>query len=453
MVDYRRYGFGVRPGGAQGIEPAAHRAATSPAAEHRALPRIGPPDFAADLLPGPRHLAPRSPASELRPSELPSPEAAFARASFRALPPEAVFPPPAALVDALADAQRVLVISHTPPDGDCVGTALGMARALQAMGKQACAVVDSPLPRSLAGLDDAGDLFRAADATGFKPDLVLVVDVAQADRIGDAADLLARAPKVAIIDHHKAEPTAQSLGLAPGTEVVAWIDEHAESASLMGAAAVRVLAERQGQLQESASWLEVLTPLAAGAATDTGWFTTPSTRQESLQVFKHLLAADSGQLEGLRQRLAYELPRAAQHHLDRTVRMQVRAHHGHHAVWMLVDPRARHEALRLGQAADPRLSPEDISGALMNRLDKECARHGVAVLLQGEGEDGVRVSIRSRAPEAAGHIARALGGGGKHGAAGVVLKTTLMDARHQLRRVLDQWVLGQSARLLNLGGL
>ena len=395
----------------------------------------------------------RPPTADASSAELPSPEAAFARASFRPLAPEAVFPPPAALVDALAQAERVLVISHTPPDGDCVGTALGMARALRALGKQACAVVDCPLPRGLAGLDDAQDLFRAADAADFAPDLVLVVDVAQPDRIGGAAALLARAPRVAIIDHHRAEPTAEGLGLAPGTEVVAWVDEHAESASLMAAAAIRRLAERQGRLQESEGWAEVLTPLAAGAATDTGWFTTPSTRPESLRVFKHLLGGEAEQLDGLQRRLRYELPRAAQHLLDRTVRMQVRAHHGHQAAWMSVDPRMRQEALRLGRAADPEVTPEDISGALLNRLDAECARHGVAVLLQGEGPEGVRVSIRSRQPEAAGHIARALGGGGKHGAAGVVLKTTLVDARHKLRQVLDQWVLAQSARLMNLGGL
>jgi phosphoesterase RecJ-like protein len=466
VVGYRRYLSGLRPEFSPGHPgPAEHRAAPSPAEQHRPLAQHGvmgqgpTPRFPRDLpglrgegMPGLRHVSLRGPNPEARATELPSPEAAFARASFRALAPEAVFVPPPALLAMLQDARRVLVISHTPPDGDCVGTALGMARALQALGKEACAVVDSPLPRGLAGLDDAGDLFRAQDAAHFDPDLVLVVDVAQPDRIGGAAALLAKAPRVAIIDHHQGAPTAESLGLPPGTPVEAWVDEHAESASLMAAAAVRKLAGAAGRLEESEGWQQVLTPLAAGAATDTGWFTTASTRQESLQVFKHLLGGEGAELQRLRRRLSYELPRSAQHHLDRTVRMQVRAHHGHQAAWMSVDPRTRQEALRLGQASDPALAPEDISGALMNRLDAECARHGVAVLLQGE-EDGVRVSIRSRQPEAAGHIARALGGGGKHGAAGVVLKTTLVEARHKLRQVLDQWVLAQSARLMNLGGL
>ncbi len=393
---------------------------------------------------------------ELRPQRLqqrhalnplqPCPEQAFAAVDFKAIAPEAVFTPPADVLTAIQNADRVMVVSHVPPDGDCVGTALGVARALTSMGKTACAVVDSHLPKGLAGLDDRGDLLRAADAKDFGADLVLLVDVAQPDRIGEAKAFLEAAPAVAIIDHHREAPSTETLGLKPGTPVAAWVDEEADSASLMAAAAVRTLAQRSGGIPED--WRHVTDPLAAGAATDTGWFSKSSTKQESLPIFKHLLSGSSARLQGLRQRLGYRLPGAAKHLLDRTVKVKVSSDHGHSAVWMSAGRRSMQEALQIAQNSDPDVTLSDISGTLMDRLDALALQHGVAVLLQNDPNEGVRISIRSTDPEVAGDLARAVGGGGKHGSGGAhVEKTTLVQARHSVQRVLDRWVLGQTSQL------
>ena len=383
---------------------------------------------------------------------LPSPATAFRKVSFPALAPEQVFTPPTELIDALADAERIMVIGHAPADGDCVGTALGTARALRALGKQACAVVDTKLPRNLAGLDGRGDLMRAEQVEDFDPDLVLLVDVAQPERIGDAVHALRRATQVAIIDHHKDDPTAESLQLeAPDDATITpWIDEHADSASLMAAAALRVLAARTGQL-EAIEGDDIHDPWAAGAATDTNWFEKSTARSESLSIFKHLLEGSTGRMRGLQRRLTYELPAAARHLLDRTVQVAVRAESGQEAMWIIADERTTQEALHLAQAEDPEVSFDDISGALMNRLDEEAKAHGVALLLRATPDGKVRVSIRSRDPEVAGEIARTLGGGGKHGAGAAVVDSTIVGARREVLRALEQWNQQQTGQLRLLG--
>ena len=432
----------------------------TPLQEHRALPSLGPThpelgvrahgDQNLQHIPAqqyrPQKLSQRPAANEL----LACPERAFSDVKFEALAPEAVFTPPKALLDSLRDAKRVLVVSHVPPDGDCVGTALGVARALTSMGKTACAVVDTDLPKNLSGLDDRGDLLRARDVQDFDADLVLLVDVAQPDRIGNAQALLQNAPKVAVIDHHRAEPNPQTLGLKPGTPVAAWVDENADSASLMAASAMRTLAKEQGGVPED--WDHVTDPLAAGAATDTGWFSKSSTRPCSLHVFKHLLGSSDKRLKGMRSRLAYELPQAAQHLLNRAVKVKVTSDHGHSAVWMSADQRTLKEALQRAQRVDPDVTLSDVSGTLMNRLDQLALEHGVAVLLQDEPDGQVRISTRSVDPEVAGALARAVGGGGKHGAGGAVLdNATLMKTRQSVQRVLNQWVLGQTSQLRLMG--
>ncbi len=50
----------------------------------------------------------------------------------------------------LARARRVLVLTHVSPDGDAIGSMLGLAHALQAMGKEVSTAVDEGVPPELA---------------------------------------------------------------------------------------------------------------------------------------------------------------------------------------------------------------------------------------------------------------------------------------------------------------
>src|SRR5689334_18302253 len=51
-----------------------------------------------------------------------------------------------AIAQQIAAANRILLLTHINPDGDAVGSLLGMWHALQSMGKQAIPLASSPLP-------------------------------------------------------------------------------------------------------------------------------------------------------------------------------------------------------------------------------------------------------------------------------------------------------------------
>src|SRR5579872_2341012 len=79
-------------------------------------------------------------------------------------------------------AQRILLIAHEHPDGDCIGSALGMAHMLDMLGKTcvpACA--DRP-PRNLSFLPGIERVRQTLDDTAF--DLVIALDAGEFRRFG-----------------------------------------------------------------------------------------------------------------------------------------------------------------------------------------------------------------------------------------------------------------------------
>ena len=99
---------------------------------------------------------------------------------------------------ALQAAQRVAVVSHVRPDGDAVGSVLGLGWALRAAGKEVRLALADGVPPNLRHLPGAKDI--VPQVTG-EVDWVVVVDASDRDRVGRA--LPAEAVVDLNIDHHK----------------------------------------------------------------------------------------------------------------------------------------------------------------------------------------------------------------------------------------------------------
>jgi hypothetical protein len=177
----------------------------------------------------------------VQPRRLPSLRQALRSDRIAAVPPAKLFEAPAALIDALDRGKKVLVIGHTPPDGDCVGSALGLARMLRALGREAHVCIDDVIPGNLRKLADDPSELKRANELHDDYDLVVIVDVAAVDRIGGAAAAVARAPAVAVIDHHQVDASREDLALDANTPLTTWVMPHVDSASLLVASAIDAL--------------------------------------------------------------------------------------------------------------------------------------------------------------------------------------------------------------------
>lgn len=97
---------------------------------------------------------------------------------------------------------NILCVSHVGPDGDAVGSLLGMAWMLRHLGKRATPALQDPVPDNLATLPGA-DAVIAPDQVADDYDLIVCLDASSADRMGkvfrpsDHADI-----PLLVIDHH-----------------------------------------------------------------------------------------------------------------------------------------------------------------------------------------------------------------------------------------------------------
>src|SRR5689334_4855228 len=100
-------------------------------------------------------------------------------------------------------AQRIALLAHERPDGDCIGSALGFAHMLELSGKTCVPVCADPAPKHLSFLPGLEKLQQTLGDERF--DLVIALDAGELKRYGALyerhQDFLDRVP-ILNIDHH-----------------------------------------------------------------------------------------------------------------------------------------------------------------------------------------------------------------------------------------------------------
>src|SRR5204863_2661763 len=107
-----------------------------------------------------------------------------------------------AVAQAIREYDRFTVVTHENPDGDALGSLLAMSLALQSLGKDVVMYLpgEAPLPAEY-GFLELDDLRRRLPDDA-EERVLLAVDCANAQRIGESREALERARLVANIDHH-----------------------------------------------------------------------------------------------------------------------------------------------------------------------------------------------------------------------------------------------------------
>jgi phosphoesterase RecJ-like protein len=178
-----------------------------------------------------------------------------------------------AIADALRQHERFLVVTHENPDGDALGSLLAATLALRQLGKDVVMyhAGETPLPREYAFMP-LEELVRERPAD-VSERVLIAVDCAKEDRIGDEA-VLALAPVVLDVDHHHDNTRFGDHNL-----IVA-------DASSTGEVLRDVFAELGVELTP-----ELAEPLYIALVTDTGRFQYANTTPKALRLAAELVEA------------------------------------------------------------------------------------------------------------------------------------------------------------------
>src|SRR5438067_9240535 len=178
-----------------------------------------------------------------------------------------------AIADALQRHDRFLVVTHENPDGDALGSLLALTLALRQLGKDAVMYLpgQTPLPQEYAFMP-LDDLVREPPDDAAER-VLLAVDCAKEDRIGDES-VLSAAPLVLDIDHHHDNTRFGDLNL-----IVA-------DASSTGEVLRDVFAALGVELTP-----ELAEPLYIALVTDTGRFQYANTTPKALRLAAELVEA------------------------------------------------------------------------------------------------------------------------------------------------------------------
>jgi len=303
-----------------------------------------------------------------------------------------------AIVPRIVDAIRgsrdgVLITSHERPDGDSVGSLLGLAIALDAAGRKVVIRCPDPVPAKYRFLPCA-DLVRTADQPINHPiDLIAVVDCAALDRIGAVQDLIAPGTPTINIDHHTSNTRFGDL---------VWVDTQAAAT---GQLIFQLLKAGAYPIEQQCA-----TVLFAAISTDTGSFqyaqTTPATFEVAAELLR--LGVDLASVsEALYMRFSRERTRLLSRLLDRA-----NFECGGHFCYAWLDA----ELFRKTGARR-----EETEGL----IDHLRAVDGVvvaAILERLPDRKGIRLSLRSKHPDInVSDIAARFGGGGHIAAAGATV--------------------------------
>lgn len=296
----------------------------------------------------------------------------------------------------LEKSNNILLLCHSHPDGDTLGSATALAHALTAMGKKVSVECSDPIP------DDFLFMFEGLENAEFEPELVAAIDVADIKLLGRESEGKYQGRIDLCIDHHGSNMLyADKVYLEP---------DSASTAEIMYLLLKMMNAE--------------ITPVMAsclftGASTDTGCFRFSNTTVRTFEIAAELakLGADTYNII----QVFFETKTKTYAALERLALDSMRFYFSDKCAVICVT-QDMYKRSGSDESEVDRLSnlPRQVEGVLVGATVREL-------------KDGnFKASVRTHGDIDASAICKRLGGGGHMGAAGCTLYGTKQQAINSL---------------------
>lgn len=311
------------------------------------------------------------------------------------------------IIEFLAQRQgaKVALVVHQRPDGDALGSAVGLADTLTQQGWPTKVVNPLPLPAYL-------DFIAYPDLLAFHEqenwleqyDCVGVLDCGEITRLDEHNRAAAERLPTFTIDHHAS--TLDGLGQA------VWVEAEASSTGEMVTRLCREAGWPVSPRAAQGLWTAILT--------DTGRFSYENTSAKALEAARYCVECGASPADAAAS--LYQSVSLAERKLQTTVLLRMELYE---------QERLAVSWLRAQDFAQAKSGVED-SQNLINIL-RDTTGVEVAIFLYeppvSDADRGVKASFRSKAPLDCLDVVRQFGGGGHQRAAGCTLPGPIEEAR------------------------
>ncbi len=308
------------------------------------------------------------------------------------------------IAEKIQSSQRFLIASHQSPDGDAIGSTLGLTLALRKMGKDVVAFNVDGVPANLSFLPGA-DLFCSSLADDDYFDVGFLLDAGDLERAG--IDMHRHCEVLINIDHH---PHSDFGDLC-------YVDTRSSATAIL---ICRVLQACNFSLDA-----EVAKPLYLGILDDTGSFRYSSANREAFDVAGRLIDLGIDPWD-IASRLYESFPSSRMRLLGLVLST------------LDVSSCSRYASVSMKQEflTATGATSEESDGFVNYARAVEGVE--IALFIKEEPNSIYQISFRSRGSIDVGTLARHLGGGGHHNAAGARIQAESIDAaRMELYRHID----------------
>ncbi len=282
----------------------------------------------------------------------------------------------------LLDAQRILILTHHNPDGDTLGSGFGLQKALNQLGKQTAVLCSDSIPAKFS-------YFAEEQVLDFEPQLVVAVDIADEQLLGEKLSVYAGKIDLCIDHHISNRKYAKETCLHP---------EAAATAEIMAG-----LVEALGLPLSK----EIADPLYTGIATDTGCFKFSNTTGNTHRIAARLMEAGADYVTI--NRVMFDTKSHGRIRVEQAVLNSLRFYFDDRCAVALL-PRALVEESGVDEG--------ELDG--VSALPRQVEGVEVGITLR-ERDGFYKISVRTVEPIDASEICKRFGGGGHARAAGCTL--------------------------------
>lgn len=313
-------------------------------------------------------------------------------------------------ISKISNLDEIYIASHVNPDGDNIGSMLAMGLGLKQLGKKVNIIKTDDIPSDYLFLPSI-DMIQPYDLEKDNSiDLLITLDCADADRLGEYKSLVDTAKTVINIDHHISNTNFGDINIVDG------------KASATGEMVYELLKEMDVEINK-----DISTCLYTAISTDSGSFMFDSVSPKTHEIIANLLK--SGIIHSEINIKLYQSRSIEKSKLFLNIYSTLKTFKDNKIATMKVTQ---------DMLKDANAKMEDVEGVISFAREIETVE--VACLLKEIDENDIKLSLRSKRHVDVSKICSSFNGGGHVRAAGCSMSQNIDDAEKLIvEQIINMW--------------